>query len=309
MADPDQASQLYRLPLPEFTAARNKLAGRLRKQGQRAASDAVKALAKPSITAWALNQVARRQPALVEDLLAAGEELARAQQRLLAGRGQAEFREAGQVEKRAVARLVQAAATVLAETGQAPGKPLLDRLEATARAAATDPAGGELLRAGRLSADLDPTGFGELGGFGLPAALIPFPRGRAGRVAQPAPTSREDENRAKRRAETRDDERRQERLAQAHEDVRRLQRELQALRKEAGEAEGEAARARQAASKTERAWAEARNAVARAETLASEARRAEEDAAESLAAVRARLDQTAEEMERAEAELREARES
>ncbi|MFI5267271.1 MAG: hypothetical protein ACHQ7M_07835, partial [Chloroflexota bacterium] len=249
MAEPDEAGQLYGLPLAEFTAARNELAARLRKQEGRAASDAIKALAKPSVTAWALNQVARRQPALIDGLLTTGQELARAQERLLAGRGQAEFREASQAEKQAVARLVQAAAAVLAETERAPGKSMLDRLEATARAAATDTAGGERLRAGRLTADLDPTGFGELGGFGLLAAPIPFPRERRATNAAAAPFHATGDDQ-----QTHENERRQERLARAREEVRRLQHELQALRKGAGDAEGDAARGRQAASKADRAW-------------------------------------------------------
>jgi len=313
VAEPDETDQLYGLPLGDFTPARNELAARLRRQGDRAAGDAAKALAKPSVTAWALNQVARRQPALVEGLLAAGEALTQAQQRLLAGRGQDRFWEAGKVQKQAVAKLVQAAAAVLADAERAPSKPLLDRLAATAQAAAADVAGGQLLRAGRLAADLDPTGFGELGGFGLPAAPIPFPRERSrATVRQAAPM---DERRQPRPGQAHDhagpvapeNDQRLDRLSHAREDVRRLQHELQALQQQAGEAEGSAARARQAASKAARAWAEAREAAARAENAFAEAGRAEEDAAESLAAIRAQLHQTGEDLKQAEAALRRLR--
>src|SRR5258705_12797603 len=48
---------LFRLPVAEFTAARNTLAAQLKKGGRRDESDRVKALAKPSITAWAGNQL------------------------------------------------------------------------------------------------------------------------------------------------------------------------------------------------------------------------------------------------------------
>lgn len=290
MADLDAAGQLYALPLAEFTSARNQLAARLRKAGDRASADAVKALAKPSVSAWALNQVALRQPELVEALLAAGRDLAQAQKRLLAGGGQAEFRAANQAEKAALAKIVQAAGAVLAPAGHSPSKPMLDRLEATARAAAADSEGGDLLRAGRLTSDLDPTSFGALGGFDLPSAPIPFPRPPAAGGEPAVPGSD-----------------RQERLSAAREEVHRLQRDVQALRQQASQAEGEAARARQATAKADREWAAARNAAARAETLAGDARRVEQDAAEALAALRARIDQTVDELERAEAGLRQLR--
>ncbi|HLQ33232.1 MAG TPA: hypothetical protein VK457_11130 [Chloroflexota bacterium] len=214
MAEPAEADQLYSLPLAEFTPARNALATRLRKQGDRAGSAAVKALAKPSISAWVLNQVARRQAELVERLLNAGQALGKAQQALLGGHGQSEFREATQAEREAVAQLVRAAAAVLAEDGHAVTKATLDRLEATARAAATDPDSGAQLRAGRLTTDLDPTGFGGLtaGPFGAPAAPIPFPTRRAA-APSPAPAP---ESKA---------------LAAAREDVDRLQQHLRALRR------------------------------------------------------------------------------
>ncbi|HLG73851.1 MAG TPA: hypothetical protein VK009_25815 [Chloroflexota bacterium] len=285
------ADELYALPLAEFTAARNALAAELRKQGDRAASDEAKALAKPSISAWALNQVARRQPKLVEALLSAAEDLRQAQQRLLAGGGQAKFREAGQAERKAAAALVHAAAQVLAEDGHPAGKSMLDRLEATARAASADPEAAELLRAGRLVADLNPAGFGglEAGPFGLPAAPIPFPKQKAPPAPSPAADTRQEE------------------LARAREDVHRLQHELQALRQQAGEAEGEAARARQAAARAEREWADARAAAAKAEDAAKRAHTKEADAAEELAAIRARLDRTADELAQAEDALKQLR--
>jgi len=293
----DAVDELYPLPPGEFTAARNELATRLRKAGERAGADAVKRLAKPTLSAWALNQVAHRKPAVIQQLLAAGGDLARAQQHLLAGYGQAEFREASRTEKAAVAATVQAAAAVLGESsGQLPGKAMLDRLEATARAATTDPNAGDILRAGRLTTDLDPTSFGDLAGFGSAAAPIPFPK-------RPVPEPRETTPPPSPRAPSD----RQKRMAGAREEVSRLQRALKALREEAGEAEGEAARTRQAAGRADRAWTEARQAAAKAEQATAAARKAQDDAAETLAAIRVRLDQAADQLAAAEAELRELR--
>src|SRR5256885_1710261 len=57
------ADELYGLPLRDFTKARDDHARRLRKEGRREVADAVKALRKPTLPAWALNQLARRRPA------------------------------------------------------------------------------------------------------------------------------------------------------------------------------------------------------------------------------------------------------
>lgn len=296
MAEPQEADDLYGVPLAEFTPARNALAARLRKQGDRASGEAVKKLAKPSISAWALNQVARRQPKLVDRLLEAAAELRRAQQALMSGRGQDAFRESTQAERNAAGELVRAAAAVLEQDGHPANKAILDRLEATAHAAAAHPEGADLLRAGRLTVDLNPAGFGGLEGgpFGLPAEPIPFPkRPRLAEAPGKQPTV----------------DQRQHELEQARVEVHRLQRELRELRQQAGEAEDEASRARQAAAKADGAWAEAREAAARAEKAAAQARRVEEDAATELAAVRARIDAASDELQRAEHDLRRLRDA
>src|SRR4051794_20255768 len=98
-------ADLYGLPLEEFTAARNALAKQLGRQGDKAAAEEVKRLAKPSRTAWALNQLARRHPDDVEQLLAAGERLREAQQRALAGDASG-LRGAAREEQQQVDRLL-----------------------------------------------------------------------------------------------------------------------------------------------------------------------------------------------------------
>src|SRR5437899_3037350 len=154
--EPDDIGQLYALPLAEFTSARNARAAELRKHGDRAGSEVVKTLAKPTLTAWALNQVAHNQPRLVARLLEAGDDLRKAQQRLLAGAGQQDFRAATQAERAAATAVVAAAAKALGEAGHKPAKATLDRLESSAVAAAADPEAAALLRAGRPTVDLEP---------------------------------------------------------------------------------------------------------------------------------------------------------
>ena len=61
--------RLYALPREEFTPQRDELAKRLREEGDRDGAAAVKALRKPTIAAWAVNQVQRDRPDEVRDEL------------------------------------------------------------------------------------------------------------------------------------------------------------------------------------------------------------------------------------------------
>ena len=62
MAAPEEADALYGLPLEDFVAERDALAKRLRGEGRREDAQAVKALAKPTVAAWAVNQAVRARP-------------------------------------------------------------------------------------------------------------------------------------------------------------------------------------------------------------------------------------------------------
>ena len=55
------ANKLYGLPLERFTEERNALAKRLREEGQRDEAATVSKLRKPSVAAWAVNQIVRTQ--------------------------------------------------------------------------------------------------------------------------------------------------------------------------------------------------------------------------------------------------------
>lgn len=66
---------LYQRPLAEFTAARNELARALAKSGARDESTRVKALVKPTVTPWAVNQVYWQARSIWDRLMQAGETL------------------------------------------------------------------------------------------------------------------------------------------------------------------------------------------------------------------------------------------
>src|SRR6266513_145928 len=53
----DDVDALFKLPLAAFTGARNDLVVRLKRAGRADDANLVKALAKPSISAWAVNQL------------------------------------------------------------------------------------------------------------------------------------------------------------------------------------------------------------------------------------------------------------
>src|SRR3954451_1812554 len=78
------AEDLYGVPPGEFTHARDERAKELRREGERDAANAVKALRRPTVAAWALNQLTRRRRKDLDALLSAGEDLRAAQEELLA---------------------------------------------------------------------------------------------------------------------------------------------------------------------------------------------------------------------------------
>jgi hypothetical protein len=161
----DQAAdELYGLPPREFTRARDEHAKRLRGDGDREAAGAVKALRKPTVAAWALNQLARRRPKELGELLAAGERLRAAQEELLAGGGREDFQGAAATERELVGRLSSQAVTIASEGGER-GAGLEQKIAETLHAAALHEETADELRAGRLTKEREAIGgFGGLGG-------------------------------------------------------------------------------------------------------------------------------------------------
>src|SRR5919206_1996535 len=106
---------LYGLDPGEFVAARNDLAKRLRKSGDKQLAAEVAKLRRPSPAAWAVNQLARRHRQELEELVRKGEELRTAQDRALAGAEAGDLRQAGRARRDAVARLAELAERILVE--------------------------------------------------------------------------------------------------------------------------------------------------------------------------------------------------
>ena len=158
----DEIDRLYGLPLDGFVGARDDLAKQLRAEDRREEAEQVKALRKPPVAAWLVNQVARERELDVRRLLDAAEALRKAQ-----AAGSEEFAEARRDETHALERIAGAAREIARRDGS--GQAAVDKAMQTVRAAAASDEGRELLRRGRLTEELSPVGFEALSGL-VPAA-------------------------------------------------------------------------------------------------------------------------------------------
>src|SRR5678815_2995640 len=68
----DEIDDLFKLPVAEFTNARNALSARLKKEGRANDAERVKLLAKPSVSAWAVNQLYWDHRDAFDQLIATG---------------------------------------------------------------------------------------------------------------------------------------------------------------------------------------------------------------------------------------------
>jgi len=162
----DRIDDLYKRPLAEFTSARNALAKTL------AGDDAkrVKALAKPTVVPWAVNQLYWHARKAYDRLLDKGARLRKAQLAALSGKGDANgLREATDAHRAAVAEAAREANRV-AGTGAQHLEPLeavMRMLEALSLA--TEPPE----HPGRFTKALQPAGFEALAGVKPAAAAFP----------------------------------------------------------------------------------------------------------------------------------------
>ncbi len=164
-----EIAELYGLPLEEWTAARNALAKRLSGEGRKADAGKVKALPKPSVSAWAVNQLFRSEGEGMGELLAAGRRARAAQGQAVAGRGADAFREALGVARRQIEALRRRAVALLGKAGKGTSAAISERIGRNLEALAFSPAAAAEGARGYLDADLDPPGFEVLSGLRLSA--------------------------------------------------------------------------------------------------------------------------------------------
>ena len=138
----EEADRLYGLPLAEFVPERTALAKALRAEGRREEAAEAAKLPKPSVAAWAVNQVLRTQGSDARELFAAGDALSQADRESL--------REAIARHREALLRLMAAARGLLDPDGKAMSAATLEKVMQTLNAASLDPALREEAEAGRL---------------------------------------------------------------------------------------------------------------------------------------------------------------
>jgi hypothetical protein len=176
-ADPG-IDELYAGDPDQFVARRQALVKQLKAAGDRERAAEVAGLRRPTVAAWAVNQLARRHPDQVAHLLELGQELEEAHEGLLGGARPDSAVAAGRRRREAISALTDAAVALLAESGRSPDAHR-DAIADTLDAASLDPRSGAVVRAGRLTRELDPPS-----GFGLdwaPDDWSPPPR----RTAEP----------------------------------------------------------------------------------------------------------------------------
>ena len=264
------ADRLYGLPPAEFTKSRNAAVDELREAGQREAAQRVKALAKPTVAAAAVNQLVRRHRADVERFLRAATVLRDAQ---FAGKG--DLAAATRQEREQLERVVELGGEAVRQTLLA--------------AAADEEAARQVLEA-RLVRDLELRGFGTLLAHADPTALkrreptAPERPGAAAVQARPTPSgpAKPDDRAALARLEA---------ATAALESARAGDQDARSRReradRELDDARAAAEKARAAADEARRVASEAREAADEARRAASEAQAAVDEARREVEAARA----------------------
>jgi DNA repair exonuclease SbcCD ATPase subunit len=260
--------------MAEFTAARNALAGRLKKAGKDEEADRVKTLPKPSLAAWVVNQLYWRHRKAFDRLIDAGERFRKAQGAQLSGKN-ADLRGTLDARREALSELTRLAASALRAAGHNPTPELMRRITTTLEALATYGSHPGAPPAGRLTDDIDPPGFETLAALvpqvgrtkrsgEEPTRVIPFQQKREPRGGRKKGTPEEE-------ARHREEERKAE-IAAAKAALAEAERALRDAKKTAEQAETELKKAAARAKETEQEKAEIETRFEKAAAAADEAR-------------------------------------
>src|SRR5215813_1186331 len=162
----DPIDALFRLPLAEFIGARKDLAARLKKTGYTDEAEQVKVLAKPSISAWTVNQLYWIHRDEFDELISTGQRFRKAQ----ASGKMVNMREALDARREALAQLSDLATEILTDAGHNPSLDVLRRITTTLEALSSLTSFSDETAPGRLTQDIDPPGFDSFGAF-TPSAV------------------------------------------------------------------------------------------------------------------------------------------
>lgn len=282
---------LFQAPFAEFVGTRNGLATRLKKEGRAAEAARVRGQAKPTYTAWLVNQLYWGARIDFDVFLKAADRVRAAEKSVIEGRKATSSSAQAAADRRAAIDTLVARATARAGEEGTPLSPALtERLRVTLDAIAAHGSAAARHARGRLQEDLDPPGFAAFAALVDSSAAPPRKIGAPATVLQmpvrAQPNPRLTDARARVHDAQADAARRQDALTAAADAERRAKGALDQVRARLAEAEralksahaeGEAAqsalKARQAelreatraASSSDRELERAKDALARLE--------------------------------------------
>lgn len=241
----EEVDSLFAQPLDQFISSRDELAKKLRKQ-DRESSAWVKGLRKPSSAAWLTNQLILNQPKELKRLLEAADALVSAQHALAQGRGDvAQLRRLTDEERQVVSALVEKARTLDEEVSE----PVLDRVRDTLHAVALDEEARRQVEAGRLTHELQATGFGPL--LAPSRSTDEKTRAKAGRQPTKAEARKREKAEQQLAAARREGEERERLLAEARRSLRAARSDHDRAQKRLDEATSSERQAGQALDRAE----------------------------------------------------------
>ncbi|MBO0832195.1 MAG: hypothetical protein J2P29_09515 [Actinobacteria bacterium] len=154
----EAADELYGLPPGEFIAVRDERARAARAAGRREDAAAIRKLARPTTSAWLVNQLSRGASGQLSRLVELGEGLQEAQRALSGDR----LRELSAQRRQVVGDLLAAATGLAEDVGQQASAAVLEEVRATLEAALADQDARDAVQAGRLTKALTYAGLGEV---------------------------------------------------------------------------------------------------------------------------------------------------
>jgi DNA repair exonuclease SbcCD ATPase subunit len=215
-----EIDRLYQLPLAEFTPARNVLA----KEAGASEGKRIRTLAKPSTSAWAVNQFYWRDRKAYDALVTAAERLRAAHRAVLAG-NEADLRGADAAHREAQKGALSSTLRLLKEAGQPVSSATHTEIARTLESLPVEGASGRLVK------PLRPEGFAALQGLPIQQRKAPLPP-----KGKPRP-DKEAQERQRAIEQERERKQAERELAAARERKRRERAEVAKLQKELAAAE------------------------------------------------------------------------
>jgi hypothetical protein len=288
----DEIDDLFKLPVAEFTGARNALAARLKKEGRVNDAERVKLLAKPSVSAWAVNQLYWDHRDAFDQLIATGKRFRHAPTSRRAGKA-ADMRESLDARRDALVELSEFATELLRDAGHNPSPDTVRRVTATLEALSAYALLPDGPTPGRLTNDVDPPSFESLASLMSSGGSI-------------APTPTKSTSNARQKAAIIADVRKiqQAKIAAAKVSLQDAKRSLTEARAKAqslettqkkanAEAKDAEKQRRDAEQRLEKATTASKDAARRAQSVAAEA----EEAAQALEDAKRTLEEATKELE------------